>query len=97
MEARARLDPERAALLGRVGGYAKWARTTDRSAATAPARAGLLAKYEREVRAEAEASGEELTERQVAARVEARRLEQLARARLARHDKATRARARRVR
>lgn len=81
------LDAERAALLGRVGGHAKWARTTDRSAATAPARAGLLARFEREIREEAEAAGEQLSDRQVAARVESRRLEQLARARLARHDK----------
>ena len=80
--------------MGRVGGHAKWAKTTDRNAATAPARAGLLARFEREIRAEAEAAEETLSERQVAARVESRRLEQLARARLARFDKSRRSRGR---
>jgi hypothetical protein len=76
------LTSQRAALMGRVGAYAKWSRTTDRSAATAAARAGKLAKYERQILAEAEVAGVELTPRQIADRVEARRLEQLARARL---------------
>jgi hypothetical protein len=87
MDASNRLDPQRAALMGRVGGYARWAREPDRPAATAPARAGLLARFEREVLADAAERGVELTRAQIAERVEARRLEQLARARLARHDR----------
>ena len=38
-----------AALKGRIGAYVKWSRTSDRTAATAPARAGFLARFEREV------------------------------------------------
>lgn len=42
--------PESArSLYGRVGALESWARTTDRSARTAPARAAMLAKFEREV------------------------------------------------
>jgi hypothetical protein len=84
------LTPARARLLGRVGGFARWSRTADRTASTAPARQGLLLKFEAEIREEAEALGQRLTEKQIAQRVEARRREQLARARLARHDKASR-------
>lgn len=38
-----------AALRGRIGAYAKWAATDDRSAATAPARSGFLRRFEEEV------------------------------------------------
>jgi hypothetical protein len=31
--------------IGRIGGHSKWANTTDRTAATAPARAALEAKF----------------------------------------------------
>lgn len=36
-------------LIGRIGAAERWARTTDRRAATAPARAALASKWEREV------------------------------------------------
>lgn len=36
-------------LIGRIGAAERWARTTDRRAATAPARAALMTKWEREV------------------------------------------------
>jgi hypothetical protein len=32
-----------------IGGHAKWAKTEDRAAATAPARKAMLDKFEREV------------------------------------------------
>lgn len=37
------------ALRGRIGAYTKWARTPDRSAATAPARSAFLRRFEVEV------------------------------------------------
>lgn len=36
-------------LLGKALAHASWANTTDRTARTAPARAAMLAKFEREV------------------------------------------------
>lgn len=36
-------------LAGRVGGYTKWANTSDRAAATSPARKAFLDRFEREV------------------------------------------------
>jgi hypothetical protein len=41
--------PEERALAARIASAEKWGRTADRTAATAPARAGLRAKFEREV------------------------------------------------
>lgn len=38
-----------ASLRGRIAAYEKWARTADRTAATAPARAGLDARFAAEV------------------------------------------------
>ena len=38
-----------ASLRGQIGAHTRWARETDRSAATLPARRGLEAKFEREV------------------------------------------------
>lgn len=38
-----------ASLMGRVGANTKWANTPDRSAATAPARAAFLARFEAQV------------------------------------------------
>lgn len=38
-----------AALRGRIGAHARWARTPDRVAALAPARNGFLRRFEREV------------------------------------------------
>lgn len=43
------LTPEQRALRSRIGAHKSWSRTTDPAARTAPARAGLLAKFEREV------------------------------------------------
>lgn len=37
------------ALLARIAAHERWARTADRTAATAPARTGLQARFEREV------------------------------------------------
>lgn len=42
-------DPESRALCARIAAAERWGRTSDRTAATAPARAGLRAKYAREV------------------------------------------------
>jgi hypothetical protein len=43
-------EPSReASLRGRIAAYERWAQTDDRTAATAPARAGLAARFEREV------------------------------------------------
>lgn len=39
------LSPADAALIGRIGAHESWANTLDRSARTAPARAGLDAKF----------------------------------------------------
>ena len=41
-------EPNRSTI-GRIGAHTKWANTPDRAAATAPARAGFLARFEREV------------------------------------------------
>ena len=54
----------------RVAAYESWAATSDRSARTAPARAGLFAKFEREAR---ERLGPDATERQVAEAADAAR------------------------
>jgi hypothetical protein len=42
-------DPTERALLARVAAHRRWAKTDDRTAATAAARKGLLTKFEREV------------------------------------------------
>jgi hypothetical protein len=42
-------NPEEAALAARIASAERWGRTADRTAATEPARAGLRAKFEREV------------------------------------------------
>lgn len=44
-----RLSPAEASTRGRLGAHTRWAQETDRSAATEPARAGFLAKFERQV------------------------------------------------
>lgn len=41
--------PEERTLVAQIAAAERWGRTPDRSAATAPARAGLRAKYAREV------------------------------------------------
>ena len=46
MSARARLDR---AIIARIASSERWGRTTDRTAATAPERAGLRAKFACEV------------------------------------------------
>lgn len=43
------LSPAERSLLGRQMAHESWANTSDRSARTAPARAALLARFEREV------------------------------------------------
>jgi hypothetical protein len=42
-------SPEERSLVAQIAAAERWGRTADRSAATAPARAGLRAKYAREV------------------------------------------------
>jgi hypothetical protein len=42
-------DPESRALVARIAAAERWGREPDRTAATAPARAGLRAKFAREV------------------------------------------------
>jgi hypothetical protein len=42
-------DSGEASLRGRIAAHERWARTSDRTAATAPARAGLDARFESEV------------------------------------------------
>jgi hypothetical protein len=42
-------DPLDRAIIARIASSERWGRTTDRTAATAPARAGLRAKFAREV------------------------------------------------
>ena len=37
-------------IIGRIGAHESWARTPDRAARTSAARAGLLARFEREAR-----------------------------------------------
>lgn len=55
---------------GRLGAYASWGNTADRSARTAAARSGLLARFEREAR---EALGPDASDRAVAEAAEARK------------------------
>jgi hypothetical protein len=43
------MTPAERRLAGQQGAYTRWAYTADRTAATAPARAGLWAKFERQV------------------------------------------------
>lgn len=42
-------DPSERAILARIGGYEKWAQTSDRTAATAPARNAFMERFERQV------------------------------------------------
>jgi hypothetical protein len=42
-------DPESRSIVAQIAAAERWGRTTDRTAATAPARAGLRAKFVREV------------------------------------------------
>ena len=42
-------DPTERALVARIAANERWSREPDRAAATAPARAALLAKFERQV------------------------------------------------
>jgi hypothetical protein len=42
-------DPEHRAIVARIAAAERWGRTADRTTATAPARAGLRAKFAREV------------------------------------------------
>lgn len=42
-------SPEDRALISQIAAAERWGRTTDRSAATAPARAGLRARFAKEV------------------------------------------------
>jgi hypothetical protein len=43
------MTPAERRLAGQVAAHRRWAFTTDRTTATAPARAGLYAKFERQV------------------------------------------------
>lgn len=42
-------NPAERALVARLAAHERWARTTDRTAATAPARRALLERFERQV------------------------------------------------
>lgn len=44
-----RTSPTERALQSRAASHARWAKESDRSSATAPARAGLQARFERQV------------------------------------------------
>lgn len=70
-----------------VAAAERWARTPDRAAATAPARRGLIAKFEREVDPEGQLSSAERS----------RRAEQLLRAHMIRMSLASAERRRRRR
>lgn len=48
---------------GRVGAYSRWAKEPDRKAATAPARRGFRARFEREVDPQGVLSPAELAKR----------------------------------
>jgi hypothetical protein len=91
-----------ASLRGRIAAHERWAHTADRTAATAPARRGLEARFEREV----DPAGE-LDPAERARRVDAKRKAHFARlallsarsrraARQAREDVAAQARARKM-
>ena len=43
------LDPQERSLIARIAAAERWGRTPDRTAATAPARSGLRAKFAREI------------------------------------------------
>lgn len=43
------LSSEQASRIGRIGAHSRWAREHDRTAATAPAREGFMARFERQV------------------------------------------------
>ncbi|WP_375502165.1 hypothetical protein [uncultured Jatrophihabitans sp.] len=58
----ARSSDERV-LIARIASAERWAREPDRSAATSPARAGLQAKFEREVDPEGALTPDELSRR----------------------------------
>lgn len=68
----------------RIASHESWAKTKDRSARTAAARkAAGWTRFEKQVLAEAEAAGEELTESQVRQRTESKRKAFYARMQLA--------------
>jgi hypothetical protein len=62
--------PASRSLQARIAAHESWARTADRAARTAPARAGLDARFQREAR---ERLGPDATERQVADAAESAR------------------------
>jgi hypothetical protein len=43
------MTPEQRALYGRIGAHTRWAKTDDRSAATAPARKAFADRWEKQV------------------------------------------------
>jgi hypothetical protein len=53
---------------GRLGAYRRWARTSDRTAATAPARAAFASRFEREVDPDGKLPAHERAQRADAAR-----------------------------
>ncbi|BCQ09661.1 hypothetical protein JMUB5695_03111 [Mycobacterium heckeshornense] len=62
------LTPQRASQIGKIGAYASWAVTSDRSARTAPARRRFLDRFEREVDPTGELPATERAQRAEAAR-----------------------------
>lgn len=74
-------DPADRSTVARIAAAERWGRTPDRTAATAPARAGLRAKYAREIDPEGKLPAEELE----------RRVDSLMRAHMLRMTRAARA------
>lgn len=81
---RQKKEPQAAvrALRGRIGAYRKWANTSDRTAATEPARRSFLARFDREVDPEGK-----LPEHERALRAEAARRAYYAQLALKRYQK----------
>jgi hypothetical protein len=55
--------PDERVLVAKIAAAERWGRTRDRTAATAPARAGLRSKYQREVDPDGTLPTEEVTRR----------------------------------
>lgn len=55
--------PDERSLVARIAAAERWGRTSDRSAATAPARAGLRAKFAREIDPDGKLDAAELERR----------------------------------
>lgn len=56
-------DPESRSIVARIAAAERWGRTPDRTAATAPARAGLRAKFARDIDPDGTLTADELEKR----------------------------------